>query len=282
MNTNENIDTTQSEYVEKEVIVLKKHPLGNPKIPMYAGGLGDCKPVVEKSESPNLCQDYVSEYTQNLYVKARLMLEGENKNEVEALNLLHKCALDGHAPSALCVGWCYDFGVGTDEDCHKAYYWYSIACDKGLPQAYFYKGSLYSHGRGVNSDNSSMFKNYKKAADMGDLNAQCQMGNFYAGGLVHDRQTRYWIVRKDLEKCFYWYYLAGMNNHLEAQYNLGWCYFYGHGVEQSNKESYYWYELAASRGHYGAKQTISNKMPYKKDTALMANVCEYDPEKNPF
>ena len=33
-----------------------------------------------------------------------------------------------------------------------------------------------------------------------------------------------------------------------AQYNLGWMYKFGHGVEQSNEKAWEWYQKAAEQG----------------------------------
>ncbi len=39
----------------------------------------------------------------------------------------------------------------------------------------------------------------------------------------------------------------------EAQYNLGYCYFYGNGVAQDYREAVKWYRLAAEQGYANAQ-----------------------------
>ena len=41
-----------------------------------------------------------------------------------------------------------------------------------------------------------------------------------------------------------------------GQYNLGWCYYYGNGVNQDYKEAVKWWTKSAEQGHAAAKEAL--------------------------
>lgn len=43
-----------------------------------------------------------------------------------------------------------------------------------------------------------------------------------------------------------------------AQYNLGYCYYEGHGVEQSYDEAVKWYRKAAEQGNATAQHNLKD------------------------
>lgn len=50
-----------------------------------------------------------------------------------------------------------------------------------------------------------------------------------------------------------WYKKAAEQGQVDAQYCLGFCYFYGDGVTQDDSQAVYWYEKAAEQGHTDAQ-----------------------------
>ena len=59
------------------------------------------------------------------------------------------------------------------------------------------------------------FELYKIVAENGHDRAQCNLGSFYYKGEG---------TEKNLEKTFYWYQKAAVNDNVEAQYNLALAY----------------------------------------------------------
>ena len=53
-----------------------------------------------------------------------------------------------------------------------------------------------------------------------------------------------------------WYRLAADQGYALAQFNLGWMYRNGKGVEQSDEEAVKWYRLAADQGDDGAQNNL--------------------------
>ncbi len=63
----------------------------------------------------------------------------------------------------------------------------------------------------------------------GNVNAMNQLGAMYAEGR---------IVEKDPSQAFMLYKMASEKGDIIATSNLGFCYFYGNGTEQSYEEAY--------------------------------------------
>ena len=68
-----------------------------------------------------------------------------------------------------------------------------------------------------------MIEWYTKAAELGDAEAQCNLGVFYALGIG---------AKQDWQKAVSWFAKAAEHGHAAAQYHLGNCYYFGEGVEQ--------------------------------------------------
>ena len=58
------------------------------------------------------------------------------------------------------------------------------------------------------------------------------------------------------EEGLKWYLKAAEQGHAEAQYDLGYCYYYGNGVKQSYKEAAKWLRKAAEQGHAEAQYNL--------------------------
>ncbi len=56
-----------------------------------------------------------------------------------------------------------------------------------------------------------------------------------------------------LKQSIFHYRIAAKLGHAKAQYSLGYCYYFGRGVEKDDKESAYWFRKAADQGHEGGK-----------------------------
>ena len=92
-------------------------------------------------------------------------------------------------------------------------------------------------------------KQYMKAAEQGDANAQYNLGRCYADGEG---------VEKDQKKAVYWYTKAAEQELARAQNNLAICYENGEGVERDMKKAVYWYTKAAEQGHARAQKILGN------------------------
>ena len=55
-----------------------------------------------------------------------------------------------------------------------------------------------------------------------------------------------------------WYQKAAEQGNADAQYNLGFCYSNGNGVEQSYEEAVKWYQKAAEQGNAYALERLES------------------------
>lgn len=79
---------------------------------------------------------------------------------------------------------------------------------------------------------------YEKAAELGDANAQFEMGTSITVGKID----------RPLSDGVKWLELAAKNNHIQAINNLAICYQQGIGVEKDMKKAFSLYSLAVSKG----------------------------------
>jgi len=86
----------------------------------------------------------------------------------------------------------------------------------------------------------AMLEKDRRLAEMGDAQAQYNVGLFYFKGLG---------VGLDKAEGFKWYKLAAEQGHADAQFNLGCAYVDGEGVSVNKVETVKWHRLAAAQGN---------------------------------
>lgn len=104
----------------------------------------------------------------------------------------------------------------------------------------------------------------KEAIEKGNVVAMMLMGRIYATDLGFFGAKQDYAMAKD------WYKKAADLGFAPAQYEVGNCYYFGHGVEKSYTEALRWYHLAADKGDAQAMNTIG-------DCYLMASGIDRDP-----
>ena len=80
---------------------------------------------------------------------------------------------------------------------------------------------------------------YRKAAEQGDAEAQCNLGELYANGTG---------VPQDYEQAVAWYREAAEAGNSQGQNALGVMYHNGTGVPQDYAQAVAWYRKAAEHG----------------------------------
>jgi TPR repeat protein len=95
------------------------------------------------------------------------------------------------------------------------------------------------------------FDSYYEMANVdNDCVAQFWLGTIYSDGLpILD-------IAFDYNQAAEWYLKAALQNHDDAQNNLGFCYITGHGVPQNTPLAIKWWEKAAYQGHKGAIRNL--------------------------
>ncbi len=131
----------------------------------------------------------------------------------------------------------------------EAVKWYRKAAEQGYADAQCNLGYCYKQGNGVTKDYAEAVKWFRKAAEQGDAVAQLNLGNCYYNGNG---------VTQDYAEAVKWYRRAAEQDYASAQYNLGYCYEFANGVTKSITEAVKWYRKAAEQGHANAQLNLGN------------------------
>lgn len=126
------------------------------------------------------------------------------------------------------------------------------ACEEGDENAMFWMAECYDAGWGIEPDGQKAFALRCKLAELGHIDQQINMGDYYREGD---------IVKRNPQEAFCWYMKAAKQSSWRGEVLVADCYFTGDGVKQDYKEAAKWYELAAAHSdmevwdwNYPAKQ----------------------------
>lgn len=126
------------------------------------------------------------------------------------------------------------------------------ACEEDNENAMFWMAECYDAGWGIEPDEQKAFALRCKLAELGHIDQQINMGDYYREGD---------IVKRNPQEAFCWYMKAAKQSSWRGEVLVADCYFTGDGVKQDYKEAAKWYELAAAHSdmevwdwNYPAKQ----------------------------
>lgn len=103
-------------------------------------------------------------------------------------------------------------------------------------------------------DYATALKEWRPLAEQGDVHAQGNIGNIYAGD----------GALQDYPEAAKWWRMAAEQGLVGAQHNLGLLYSKGDGVLQDYAEALKWYQLAAKQADVGAQSSLANMYYYGK------------------
>ena len=121
---------------------------------------------------------------------------------------------------------------------------YRKAAEKGNANAQCNLGYMYANGEGVEQDDAEAIKWYRQAAEAGNIAAQYNLALRYESGNG--------VAQDDVE-AVKWYRKAAEQGDADAQYELGGKYANGEGVTQDDAEAVEWYRKAAGQDHARAQ-----------------------------
>ena len=148
------------------------------------------------------------------------------------------------------------------------------AVDQGEADAQYFLGVMYDNGQGVTQDYAEAAKWYRRAADQGLAKAQVNLGGMYLLGRG---------VARDDGEAFVWYRRAADQGHAEAQSYLGAMYVRGRGVAQDYVIAHMWLNIAATSGHSDAEKVrdLLAKQMTPADIAKAQKLAREWMEKHP-
>ena len=210
---------------------------------------------------------------------------GLPKNYEKAVEYFAKAAENGHQEAAVCMGKCWEMGIGVKADPVIAKRWYEKAAKLGARPAEFQNikkafqpvsGSQNSaqvsrpassgnkvqddpaqsdYEAGLINEGQKNFVTavllYKIAAEKGSMAALTRLGLCYKNGLG---------VTKDDVEAAQLFLKAAKGGEAEAMLYLGECYENGQGMVRDNVQARMWYEKAARAGRQEEAQKALKRL----------------------
>jgi TPR repeat protein len=88
-------------------------------------------------------------------------------------------------------------------------------------------------------------------------------------------------VEKDEKKAAEWYQRAAIKGNTNAQYDLGFLFLNGRGVQQNNADAYFWFGVARKAGYRGymvSNEVLSARMPIATVRELNRRIEDWRPK----
>ena len=173
---------------------------------------------------------------------------GVDRDTAQALALLTRAALAGHADAMLLLGDMYRLGDGVVQDYGSSKTWYEKVVSIGNLAGLVGLGGLYADGLGVNRDPSRAFAMYRRVADTGNAQAQSLLGQCYLSGFG---------VRKDIDAAVEWFKRAAEQDYLEAFFHLGGIHYQWGTSYRNLPQAFEDFHYAAEKGHLIAQYNLA-------------------------
>ena len=167
----------------------------------------------------------------------------------ELIRGLRSAANRGNPVAQFLLGHAYEIGFGVPKDMSETARWYAQAME---PRAF--NGEAVPN-QPAPKDFAQAFDLYRKAAELGDRDAELYMGLAYDMGQD---------APKNPSEAARWYRKAAAQGSASAASNLGILYHEGEGMPRDSVEAAVWFESAASRGSASAQYGLG-RMYYKGD-----------------
>lgn len=146
----------------------------------------------------------------------------------------------GNTMAAIQLGIEYEYGEVIEKNWDKALGYYNFALLSGDENANYHIARLYQK----KDMHIEAIEYYRKAEEMGDLDAMLELGLYYAEGKY---------IEKDLKKAFELYKKAAENeDNIEAAFYLGRAYYYGAGTEENDKLAFELLKKVSENGYNAA------------------------------
>jgi|GEM_PF-1406301 len=182
------------------------------------------------------------------------------------LDELMDAAALGDLDAAYIIGWCFANGVGVEQDDERAFEWFLMLAEEGIPGAYLWVAEAYRNGKGVEQNDAEALRWYEAAAEEGDDDLKLRVGNFYYRGQM---------TPEDYSRALYWYLQSAEEGNVIAMGNAADIYNYGRGnVPQDVAKAFALYKQSAEAGNVTSMGNLGvcyiNGRGTGKDTALGA------------
>jgi len=120
----------------------------------------------------------------------------------------------------------------------QAFNWFKKAAEQGLKEAQCNTGCCYEEGIGTDKDLKLAFAWYSKAAEQDDPIAQYSLGCCYLNGDG---------CKVDEDKAFMYWKKSAKTGYAPSQKNLGICFIEGIGTKKNEEKGIEWLKKAAEQ-----------------------------------
>lgn len=174
-----------------------------------------------------------------------------NRNDEEALRLLHKAADQGYMAAEESLGIFAETSIGMKEPHpEEALEWYKRADQQGSLDAATNIALMYADGIGISKDPSQALVWFRRAAEGGDATAE------YNLALIYERGKG---APQDYKESLHWLTAAADQNVVPAILNLAASYLRPRdGASADVSRAIHYYEKAADLGSAAAETMLGN------------------------
>ncbi|ATP42014.1 HcpA family protein [Solibacillus sp. R5-41] len=165
---------------------------------------------------------------------------GVEVSEQRAFYYYEQAAKQHHPDAMNNLADMYLNGEGIEIDEGAALAWFLKAATAGVVEAMYTLGIMYEQGIGTEIDEDKAFTYYEMAAKGGDSEGLYRMGMIYFQGELTRNQS--------YEQAMKWFQCAADIFHVDAIYNIAYCYENALGVEKSSEQAIRYYKQAALLG----------------------------------
>lgn len=187
-----------------------------------------------------ICLTVFGQNALELNEQSKELIEAQEFNK--AVPILKQAAELGNAESQYNLGYCYQAGIGIEQNSKKAIEWYSKSAEQGWNDGLYAMMMAYGSGNGVQQNFNKAFSFAIKCAENGDGTCMFNVINCYKEGIG---------TEKDIDKMLEWAIRLGKLQNPEnlqksgyitsSRLNLAYMYRDGTDVEQDNFTSYQWF-----------------------------------------
>jgi uncharacterized protein len=176
-----------------------------------------------------------------------------------ALKWLRASVAQNNPNATFYLGYFYEHGKFVPQDYGLAFQYYEIAARVHYPPAENNLASLYQHGQGVRKNFGKAFELYLAAAQQGDPVAQYNLAAFYYSGISTSR---------NFTEAVRWLRASADSGLAEAENNLAAFYFYGVSVQRDYNEAARLVRLAVQKGLPAAATSLGFLYEHGKGVPL--------------
>lgn len=182
----------------------------------------------------------------------------EGKFDIHALHQILEGVKNGNKESIYFYGLIKLYGNGgLPRNVTTAAINFKLAGDLGHPEALTAYGVMCMTGMGITQDNTQAISYFRRAIDMGDLNAHWLLGKLYCEGKGVDRPQ--------YAEAATHFRIAAEASIPQAEHYLGLLYEYGHGVDVSYSKASEYYRRAAEKQFLESQYNLGLMYAYGRD-----------------